>query len=178
MGFGFNLFFILVLVPLTGILLLVWLISRSKYVGIAIGLLWTAVIGLVVLSTIMQAITAKKVLKKTDYYGNYIIDRSMFPGPNADWQYNSFRFEVTGDDSMHFHVTDGKRVIRTYAGRISTVKPYGSERLVIHMSPPTHHVLSGNPTIYRDSWSFFLVFHSPHYHNMYFIKGKWKPLDD
>jgi len=176
MGFSFNLFFILVLVPLTGILLLKWLISRGKFVEIVLGFICGGMIALLVLATLVQFITSKKVLKKKDYYGAYIVDRSMFPGKQADWQYNSFRFDITPNDSIHFHVTDGKRVIRTYAGRISTVDPFGSERLVIHMTQPTHHVMSSNPTIYRDRWSFYLVFHSPYYHNMFFTKGHWKPL--
>lgn len=175
MGFGFNLFFILVLVPLTGILFLVAVFTRSKYAGMAIGIMWAGVIGLVILATLLRPLTEKKVLSKADYYGTYIIDRSMFPGPDADWQYNSFRFEITPDDSIHFHVTDGPRVVCTYSGRIHTVTSYSSARLVIHMAQP-HHVLHSNPTTYRDVWSFFLVLRSPLYHNMYFKKGRWKPL--
>ncbi len=176
MGFGFNLFFILVLVPLTGILFLVAVFTRSKYAGMVIGIMWMGVIGLVILSMLVRPVFEKKLLTKADYYGTYIIDRDMFAGTDADWQYNHFRFEITPDDSIHFHVTDDSRVVRTVSGHITTVKPYSSERLVIHMMPPGHHVLASNPTIYRSTWSFQLVFHSEHYHNMYFIKGRWKPI--
>lgn len=176
MGFGFNLFFILVLVPLSGILLLVLLITRSKYALLALGAMWAAVIGLVVLSVLTRPLFEKKVLTKADYYGSYVIDRGMFAGPDADWQYDSFRFEITPDDSIHFHVTDGNRIVRTINGRISTVKPYSSERLVIEIPEPGHHVVASNPTIYRSIWSFRLVFRSMHYHHMYFTKGDWEPI--
>lgn len=175
MGFGFNLFFILVLVPLTVILLLVAVFTRSKHAATAIVLMWAGVIALVIISMLVRPLSEKKVLSKADYYGTYIIDRSMFPGSDADWQYNSFRFEITPDDSIHFHVTDGPHVIRTYKGCIHTVTPYSSARLVIHMAEP-HHVLDSAPTTYRDIWSFFLVLRSPLYHNMYFKKGCWKPV--
>lgn len=178
MGFGFNFFFIFILLPLTAILLLAWLITRQRSFGKALGLVWLGVIGLVVLSHIVQALTAKKKLEKEDYYGQYIIDRDFFPGEQADWQYNSFRFEIKENDSIYFHVTDKERIIKTFRGAITTVIPYSSARLVLDMQQPSHHILSYNPTTYRSTWSFYLVFYSPKFNNMYFRKGEWKPLNE
>jgi len=177
MGFGFNLFFVLILIPVTGILLLMWLISRKKTLGYILFLIWGGVLGLVVLSTVMQKVFSKKVLDRDDYYGQYIVDRSYFPGKQADWQYNHFRFEIKENDSIYFYVTRETKILKTYRGLITTCRPYSSDRLIISMEYPTHHILSSNPTTYRSAWSFYLVFNSPKFGNMFFRKGTWKPLN-
>lgn len=85
MGFGFNLFFILILVPLTGILLIVWLFSRKLIVGKILGLIWLGIVGLVTLVTILNWLTSKTELDKDDYYGEYVINRDYFKGEQTDW---------------------------------------------------------------------------------------------
>ncbi|GAA4359445.1 hypothetical protein GCM10023185_26060 [Hymenobacter saemangeumensis] len=122
----------------------------------------------------MQALTTKKQLKKQDFYGQYIINRSYFPGRQANWQYDSFRFEIKKNDSLYFYVLQRGKIAQTYKGAISTLKPYSSHRLVVQMNQPTHHVMESNPTIYRDAWGFYLVFNSPRFGNMFFIKGSWE----
>jgi len=120
---------------------------------------------------------SKKVLKKSDFYEEYIIDRDYFSGKQSDWQYNNFRFEIKGNDSIYFYVTDEQIINETYKGTISTLAPYKSARLVIEMEKPTNHVLTTNPTIYREVWDFFMVFNSPKFHSMYFRKGEWKEIE-
>ena len=92
MGFGFNLFFVFILVPLTGILLVTWLLTRKKIFGKTLGLIWLGIFGLAFLSGIAQWLSAKTLLEKKDYYGEYIVNRDYFPGRQADWQYNNFKF--------------------------------------------------------------------------------------
>ena len=72
-------------------------------------------------------------------------------------------------------MTNKDKVVRTLKGVISTVKPYSSERLVINMLQP-YHIFKTNPTIYRSAWTFYLVFNSTKYGNMFFKKGVWKPI--
>ena len=64
MGFGFNFFFVFILVPLTGILLVTWLLTRKKIFGKTLGLIWLGIFGLIIFSTTVQTLTAKKELKK------------------------------------------------------------------------------------------------------------------
>lgn len=123
-----------------------------------------------------STILHKKILDRSDYYGEYVIDRNYFYGKQADWQYSNFRFEIKENDSLYFYVTDGKKINKTYKGTISTIAPYGSARLMIEMEKPTHHILESNPIIYREVWGFFMVFNSPKFHNMYFRKGEWKEI--
>ena len=175
MGFGFNLFFIFI--PLIGILSVTWLLTKKKIFSQALGFIFIGVFILVFLSGIVQWFTAKTLLDKKDYYGEYIINRDYFSGKQADWQYNNFRFEIKENDSIYFYITNKEKILKTYRGTITTTKPYNSERLIINMAQPTHHIMLSNPTIYRSSWSFYLVFYSPKFNNVYFKKGQWKPLD-
>jgi hypothetical protein len=177
MGFGFNLFFIFILVPLTGILLIAWLLSRKLWIGKILGFIWLGIFGLALLSGIVQWLTSKTELDKDDYYGEYVINRDYFKGEQTDWQYNHFRFEITNEDSIFFYVTDKEKILKTYRGKIKTTTPYSSARLIIDMDQPTHHIMTSNPTTYRSAWDFYLVFKSPKFYNVFFEKGKWKPID-
>ena len=79
-------------------------------------------------------------------------------------------------ENIYFYVTDKEKILKTYKGKISTLKTYKSAILVIDMEKPTIHIMQSNPTIYRSAWSFYLVFHSNKFNNMYFRKGVWKPI--
>ncbi len=179
MGFGFNLFFIFILVPLTGILLLIWLISRKKIIAKTIGFIWLAILGLVILVSTLNWFSSKTELDKEDYYGEYVIDRDYFKGRQTDWQYNHFRFKITKKDSIFFYLTDKAKILKTYRGTIKTTNPrnYCSARLIIEMEHPTHHILTSNTTTYRSAWDFYLVFKSPKFYNVFFEKGKWKRIN-
>lgn len=178
MGFGFYLFFIYILVPLTGMLLIAWFISRKLLIGKILGFIFIGMTGLVFLVITLNWATSKTVLNKKDYYGEYVINRNYFKGKQTDWQYNHFRFEITEEDSIFFYVTDKERILKTYRGTISTTNPnnYISDRLIIEMEQPTHHIIKSNPTTYRSAWSFYLVFYSPKFKNVFFKKGKWKSI--
>ena len=174
MGFLFNLFVIFILLPLITVLLVVWIVSKRKIFGQAIAVIIVGITGLIIIFSILQSLTSKKVLDKDDYYGSYVIDKRYFPGKQANWQYDTFRFEIKDNDSIYFYVTDKDKIRKIYKGTISTNTIYQSERLAIHMQRPTHHVLTTNPTVYRSVWDFELVFNSPKFTNMYFKKGEWE----
>ena len=169
--------FIFIVLPTSIILLLLWVFTKKKFFGIALIAMWFGMICLWILSAILQPFYTKKVLEKSDFYGEYVIDREYFSGKQSDWQYNNFRFEIKKNDSIYFYITDGKIINKTYKGKISTLAPYQSARLVVKMEKPTHHILTTNPTIYREVWDFFMVFNSPKFNNMYFRKGKWKEIE-
>ena len=140
------------------------------------GFIWLGIFGLVFLSGIIQWLNSKTELEKEDYHGEYIINRDYFEGEQTDWQYEHFRFEITEEDSLFFYVTDREKILKTFRGTIKTTAPYRSARLIIEMDEPTHHILSSNPTTYRSAWDFYLVFESQKFHNLFFEKGKWKPI--
>ncbi|RAK66640.1 hypothetical protein [Hymenobacter edaphi] len=177
-----TLFLGLVLVPTTlGLVLLAVLTRRLVYLKVLAGV-WVGLIGLGVLlfvaGQLLRPFTEKPLLTKADYYGSYVIDRSKFPGRQADWQYNTFRFDISRGDQLTFYVTAQDSTIRTYAGRIATVKPYSSARLVVQMEHPSHHILTTNPTVYRRPGGFYLVSQSPRFGNVFFTKADWEPLSE
>lgn len=176
MGFGFNLFFTFILVPATIILLLIWLFSKKQIFGKTLGIIWLSIFGFALFSYTVKVLTSKKELKKKDYYGQYIVDRDFFAGNQADWQYNNFRFEIMENDSIYFYVTENEKILQTFRGTITTTQLYSSERLIVNMQQPTHHIVTSNPTTYRSAWSFYLVFESPKFKNVYFKKGEWAPI--
>jgi hypothetical protein len=174
-------FFFTILIPallslLTLVFLIAWLWTKDFIYGKIIGYLWLGLFGLFFLGRIISFLTDKKELDKSDYYGEYIVNREYFKGRQADWQYDNFRFEIKDNDSIYFYLTDKEKILKTYRGTITTKEYFRSERLVINMDQPTHHIMTSNPTTYRSAWSFYLVFYSPKFNNVYFRKGKWKPL--
>lgn len=160
----------LFLIAVSLVLFILWISLRKHIFGFILGGIWL----LVFLLSIFNENPAEKIdLTKADYYGNYIIDRSFYPGPQAEWQYNHYRFYIRDNDSIYFYVTHKEKIIRAYIGNIYTVKPFDSERLGISMPYPTHHILRSGPTVYRTKTGFYLVFRSPRYGNVFFKKGNW-----
>ena len=101
MGFGFNLLMLIVIFPLTGILILLWIISRKAIFGKILGLIWSAILALLALAIILQLFTTKMKVKKQNIYGSYVIDKNKFPGEQANWQYENLKFKITKDNVMH-----------------------------------------------------------------------------
>ena len=174
----FKFLFLLIIGPLLVWVLIIGLQNRKNLFGKAIFTSASVFLGFLLITISYNLLSRKKILEKDDYYGKYIIDRNYFPGRQADWQFNNYRFEITEKDSIFLYVTESKTLTKLYSGIITTIKPYNSERLVIHMNKPTHHVMNSNPTIYREPWGFYLVFNSPKFSNMYFRKGTWESIDN
>jgi hypothetical protein len=102
---------ILFVVPLSAILLITWFITRKHHWGKIIGFLWLGLLAMVMLISGLNWILGKPNLEKDDYYGQYIVD-PIFPGKQADWQYNHFRFEIKDNDSIYFYVTEKEKSYR------------------------------------------------------------------
>ncbi len=175
--FFWGTIFFFILFPLSGLLFFGWLFTTKKiFLKILIGI-WVVILGLICLLIALAWLSNKTVLEKEDYYGQYVINRDYFCGPQTDWQYNNFRFEIKNNDSIYFYITDREKILKTFKGTITTTQFYSSERLIINMEQPAHHIMTSNPTTYRSAWSFYLVFCSPKFNNVYFKKGQWKPLN-
>lgn len=70
---------------------------------------------LIVTGRIIDYFTTPINLEREDIYGEYVIDRNKYPGFQADWQCDHFRFEITKNDSIYFYVTEGKAIVKTYS---------------------------------------------------------------
>jgi hypothetical protein len=177
MGFGFNLGMIFIILPLTIILLLVWLISRKKIFEKTVLLIWIGIFGLIALVSILKVFTDKKELDQDDIYGEYIIDRTKFSGEQSDWQYNHFKFEIKEDNTILFYEIENDKILKTHKGTVGFHSAYKRPRIIIDIDKPRHHIIENKPTLYRSIWSFYYVFESPKFGNVFFTKGKWKPID-
>jgi hypothetical protein len=116
---------------------------------------------------------SKKILKVKDFYGEYVIDKSMFKGKQADWQYNHYRFEITEQNEFLFHETESENILKSQTGQVIFLENYKSKRFSLKIKP-SNHILIENPTIYRKAHGFYIVFHSQKFGNMFFRKGKWE----
>lgn len=177
MFLGLKLLFLILISPFIIGLFFYGLKKKSESTGKSILIVYAIGISFFLIMSIISILSKKKVLNKSDFYGEYTIDRNYFSGKQADWQYSNFRFEIKENDSIYFYVTNGEKINETYKGIISTLPQYKSARLLIEMEKPSHHILTTNPTIYRESWSFFLVFNSPKFNNMYFRKREWEKIE-
>lgn len=172
---GFGLGFIFVLLPLTVLLLILWVETGKRLLGIALGLMWLGAGGIFLLAVVSESMSK---LDPDDFYGEYVIDRTKFPGRQADWQYNHYRFEITPANELRFHVTDGRRIVRTYAVPITFTNLRATPHLVLQLDSSRYHILADNPTLYRTNGEFYYVFESPHFGNVFFTKGHWQPIGD
>ena len=134
-------------------------------------------VGLVGMLWLISPLWTKIKLKPEDYRGTYVIDRTFYPGRQADWQYNHFRLEVLSSDSVLFYVTEGAKVVAIYRGRVVDPDMQISARIRLDMDSPTHFILASNPTTYRFVWNFRLVFATKKFGNVAFKKGEWEPLE-
>jgi hypothetical protein len=118
MALGF--FFGLILVPGTIILLVLAAITRKKIFLKVLAVSWLVIVVLGVALFATRPLFETIKLEREDFYGSYVIDRGKFPGRQADWQYNTFRFTITPDDRITFFVMNGGRVVKLYVGTVYT----------------------------------------------------------
>jgi hypothetical protein len=101
----------------------------------------------------------------SDIIGRYVIDRSISPGKNADWQHRTYTLEIT---ETHAIVRDARtKTVWKYRIEWSQIYNY-------HWSfadaTKRHHIIGNGPTLYRESFGFHYVFYSPLYGNVFFEK--------
>lgn len=168
MGFFFFGLFIL---PLSFLLALVWFVTKRSLFGYALAIMWGTLVAKGILGSIAHFFTAKKTLEREDIYGEYVIDRTKFPGRQADWQYNHFRLEITQRGKVYFRVTENERIVRTYEANYSFPRTSGTPTISCYFDRPAHHIVAQDPTLYRQPFSFYFVFESSKFGNVFFTKG-------
>ena len=176
MGFGFNLFAVLILLPISGVFLILWASSKEGRYGKMLFVVWGGVICLILVSLAIQFFTTKRVVKRSDIYGEYIIDRTKFVGRQTDWQYNNFRFEITTNNKLIFYRINKDQILYSDTARVEFLEQYRNNRIRIMRDSTMHHIVDDEPTLYRNVWSFYYVFQSPKFGNVFFKKGKWESI--
>ena len=176
MGFGFTLFVLVVLIPTTLTFLLLWAFFRKKIFGFALATFWGFFLLLVLGLNIIAFFTKPMTVEQDDVYGEYIVDRNRYPGTNADWQYNHFRFEITAD-SLFLHETEGRKIIRTHRRKIDFLEPRVQALWTFaDTNDSAHHLINSTPTLYRETFDFYYVFKSEKFGNVFVRRGKWEKV--
>ena len=168
MGFGFNLIGFPLLVLTTVGLLIYFAISKKKIALIILITLWGFTIFLFVTVIISNRYRTPILLTKADIIGNYRVDTSFFPGINAKWQYDHYKFKITPTDSIYFYVTNKDTILKTFKCKLKYSS--GPPDLWTIQNDATYHVIKNLPTLFRGHNKFYYVFHSDFYGNMFFRK--------
>lgn len=173
---SYLLLLVMVFMGIPGIIAIVLLTIRGKPWGY-----WTlfratalvfASLGLFI--NFIALFTTPMNVGASDIYGEYVIDRTMFPGKNADWQYETYQMEITKVDELKLYQLRNGQVVETYLIPVRMLDHYRNTRLKLEPSGDIrHHILRRNPLMVRRPWSHYYVFYSPHYGNMYFRKKGW-----
>jgi hypothetical protein len=171
------LFAVYILFPISAILILLWLVTRRKMWIKAFVYIWSSIIFVAFLMYTIHWITKKTEPNIDAIRGKYVIDRNQFPGKQADWQYDHFQFEITDDDSFIFYETEKDKIVRTYRGKIEYSEYDNTPKIRLVFNGQRHHIIADNPTLYRNTWSFYYVFHSEKFNNVFFKKGEWEAHD-
>lgn len=153
--------------------------NRTQQSGYFLIFLWT----LFIIFTFNISFFEPVILTKSDIIGKYVIDKNKFPGLQANWQYDNYRLEITSDNQLIFeskiyenHWKKEILPISFSTGYFDLEKEvYCNRKLRVHSNNENHHIIKDNPTLYRKRFnSFYYVFYSEKYGNVFFKKGNWE----
>lgn len=170
------------LIPLTIIFIIIWRISKKKIIIKSIGIVWGIFMFLILLAITIGKIMQPIIIKNSDIYGEYIIDKTKFGGRQAEWQYENFRYKITKNEELIFESrvygnkwkTEKLKVSYSSGYYDDDKKNYCNRKIRIHSDSTNNHIIQDNPTLYRKSFNFYYVFKSKKFGNIFFKKGKWK----
>lgn len=159
---------LLLLVLMTVGLLIYSFIAKNKITLKLLAWLWVFTIFIIVVGSIMNNYSTLIRLTKQDIIGDYKIDTTFYPGKNAKWQYEHYRFTITGSDSLYFYITHKDTIAKTIKVKLKFSN--GPPDLWRVDGITAYHVIKYPPTLYRGYNKFYYVFHSDMYGNMFFRK--------
>lgn len=135
-------------------------------------------------------------VKKYHLQGEYVINRKMFKGKNADWQYKHYRMSIY-KDTMYLHILNHGKEIKRYKKKIKYLYPYHRGHSVrdhtflafddkpIYVPDyqnkeemKMYHLLNKDPMLMANPFSFNIILVSEKYGNMFFTHGKWKEIEE
>jgi hypothetical protein len=130
-----------------------------------------ALVGLIIFSGIYGKIASPMNVDRDDVIGTYRVDRTMFPGPQANWQHDHFILEIEETGTVSLMSKDINGNWHTYRRPFMPVYQANYRwRFPTEGDNTAHHVLANTPTLYREWWRFYYVFNSPRFGNMFFRK--------
>jgi hypothetical protein len=159
------------------IFMLLGIFSKNKIIKKIACISWIILFSLIASLCVLKLFTTKMKLNQNEIYGEYVIDKNKCTGKQADWQYNNYRFEIKKDNKIYFYITKKERIVKTIIKDIKFNNGHSSPLLDIDLKNNDFHILKQNPTLYREIWTFYYVFHSEKFGNMFFTKRKWETTE-
>jgi hypothetical protein len=171
------------MLPTIGIFLLTWIVTYLKWkkhtaLFILMGI-WGMFIFLTGIFWILETFSRPMILTQKDIIGNYVIDKSKFPGKQADWQYENFKFTITENEELIFKSRIYDNIWKSDTVKISystgyydlDKEEYCNRKIRIDSDSTSHHIISDNPTLFRQNFGkFYYVFESEKFGNVFFKK--------
>jgi hypothetical protein len=157
-------FFVIIVLPyllLTGGVLVIYLVKRKRALGFLLVFLVCFPVALATLGWLASPTKPSK----TDIIGRYEIDRSRYPGKQADWQNATYTLEIR---DTHVIVRDARTKKIWSSSIVWFVEP--EYRWNITDTGKRHHLIAEGPAIYREPFGYYYVFHSPLYGDVFFKK--------
>ena len=174
--FFYGFLIIIFLVITLMLLVLKWTTKYNGFNKIIYGL-WIFFISLPIIGLVTNFLQSKTEIDREEIYGNYTIDREICSGKNADWQYNKYRFKIDENNKMYFYITNKEKIIKTIESEVSINVHNSACFFELKELNEDFHILKTNPTLYRKPWSYYYVFYSEKYGNMFFKKDDWEPIE-
>ncbi len=172
------LFLILLVIFAVFIAMVIGLFSKNSVFKIIASAFWILIIIFITFLFVLKLFNTKMTLDENEIYGEYVINKNKCAGKQANWQYDHYRFKITEDNKIHFYITEKEKIVKTIMGTVEIRDYYTpSPRLKINFEEPKFHIVKENPTLYREIWTFYYVFHSEKFGNMFFTKGDWESND-
>ena len=151
---------------------LYFLTKKKIFIKLFFGF-WSIIFFLIGTIFLVDFVNSKTKVSKKDIIGKYYVDKNMFKGKNADWQYEHFDFEITSyDEFILFEYFDSGKIKSVHKGKVNYIEGYASPHLKITNLNPEHQIVDKEPLLVRGNWSFYYVFKSKKFGNMFFKKKK------
>jgi hypothetical protein len=106
-------------------------------------------------------------LDRSDVIGQYEIDRSRYPGKQADWQHATYSLRITRSSAI---VRDSRTSTKWEYPIIWYHQP--DYRWTFRDAGKRHHMVAEGPDLYRQRSGYHYVFKSPLYGDVFFIKKR------
>lgn len=155
-----------VLVSGTVLDLLFYYRTRDAYHLKRIAVFWSAPLVFIGATIFLIWWLSPAAVTKDSIVGCYEVDDRFYPGPNARWQKQLFRFEVGTDNSFVLYERLADGTDKPFFGHVSWAND-SPEKWSIRMRTP-HPVAVKYPLLYRQQHGFYYVFRTKAFGNMFF----------
>lgn len=133
--------------------------------------LWAIPFSLFLMGKVISWLGTLTYVDQDRIIGTYEVDTDFYPGPNADWQKEHFRFEIAKGNKFIFYVRLADGTEREYIGRVNWAYQR-VEKWSVDIDEP-YKIVNKYPTLYRGYFSYYYVLETKDFGNMFFRKTFW-----